>query len=302
MISAERLRVVAIPLALVAFASNSLLCRRALGTGVIDPGAFTLIRLLSGALTLALLARGQRTESRAGEPGPWAGAAALFFYAAAFSFAYVRLPAGVGALVLFAATQATMIGWGIHRGDRPGGREWLGILIAFGGLVGLAAPGRTAPDGVGVGLMLVAGAAWGAYSLLGRSAPNAIVSNARAFARAVIPAALVALLPGTAHTLSSEGVLLAVISGAVTSGIGYSLWYAALPHLTRSRAAAIQLMVPVIAAGAGVVFLGEAVTWRLAVAGVVILAGVTLARPVSARPVFRTAEALRKTGREEGMS
>ena len=292
MISAERLRVVAVPLALVAFASNSLLCRRALGMGAIDPGAFTLIRLLSGALTLALLARGQRTQSHAGEPRPWAGAIALFLYAAAFSFAYVRIPAGVGALVLFAATQVTMIGWGIYRGDRPGNRESLGIGVALAGLVGLAAPGRTAPDGVGVALMVAAGAAWGVYSLLGRSAPNAIVANASAFARAVIPAALVTRLPWTAHTVSSKGILLAVVSGALASGIGYSLWYTALPRLTRSHAAAIQLTVPVIAAGAGVVLLGEAMTVRLAVAGVVILSGVALARPV-----FRTAGALRKTGR-----
>ena len=296
MVLVERFRVAAVLLALVAFASNSLLCRRALGTGAIDPGAFTLIRLLSGALTLALLVPGQKTESRAGELAPWVGASALFLYAASFSFAYVRLPAGVGALVLFAATQATMIGWGIHRGDRPGGRESLGIVVALGGLIGLAAPGRTAPDGVGVALMLVSGAAWGAYSLLGRSAPNAILANASAFARAAIPATLLAILPGTAHTLSSAGVLLAVVSGAVTSGIGYSLWYAALPHLSRSSAAAIQLTVPVIAAVAGVLLLGEAMTLRLAVAGVVILGGVALARPV-----FRTAESLRKTGRAEGM-
>ena len=280
MVSVDRLRLLAVPLALVAFASNSLLCRRALGTGVIDPGAFTLIRLLSGALTLALLVRGQRTESRAGEPGPWAGAAALFLYAAAFSYAYVRLPAGVGALVLFAATQATMIGWGIHRGDRPGVRESLGIVIALGGLVGLAAPGRTAPDGVGVALMVVAGTAWGGYSLLGQSTPNAIVANAGAFARAVVPAVLLVLLAGTAQTRTKEGVLLAIVSGAVTSGLGYALWYTALPHLTRTRAAAIQLTVPVIAAVAGVVLLGEAMTARVAVAGAVILAGVGLARPV----------------------
>ena len=291
---AQRFRIAAVPLALVAFASNSLLCRRALGTGAIDPGAFTLIRLLSGALALALLAPGQKAESRAGERAPWAGAAALFLYAASFSFAYVRLPAGVGALVLFAATQATMIGWGIHRGDRPGGRESLGIVVALGGLVGLAAPARTAPDGVGVALMLVAGAAWGAYSLLGRSAPDPIVSNASAFARAAIPAALLAILPWTAHTLSIAGVLLAVVSGAVTSGIGYSLWYAALPHLSRSSAAAIQLTVPVITAVAGVLLLGEAMTLRLAVAGVVILGGVALARPV-----FRAAQA-REAARPRG--
>ena len=278
-----------VPLALVAFAGNSLLCRRALGTGAIDPGAFTLIRLLSGALTLALLARGRRTNDPPREIGQWPGAVGLFLYAAAFSFAYVRLPAGVGALVLFAATQVTMIGWGIHRGDRLGGWESFGIVVALAGLVGLAAPGHSAPDGVGVVLMVVAGMAWGAYSLLGRSATNAIGANASAFARAVVPAVLLVLAPWTSHTLTSEGVLLAVVSGAVTSGLGYALWYTALPHLTRTHAAAIQLTVPVIAAVAGVLLLGEAMTARLAVAGAVILAGV-------ATSVFRTARTVVEDG------
>lgn len=274
--SKSRLRTAAIPLALVAFAANSLLCRRALGTDAIDPATFTLVRLLSGALTLALLARGQRATGPGDEVGSWARAAALFLYAALFSFAYVRIPAGVGALVLFGATQATMIGWGIFRGERPAALEWLGVVIALGGLAGLATPGRTAPDGLGVGLMVAAGAAWGAYSLLGRGAPDPVVSNARAFARAVIPAALVLLLPASAHVVSSTGVVLALVSGSLTSGIGYSLWYAALPLLSGTRAAVVQLTVPVLAALAGVVLLGEAVTLRLAIAGLVILGGVTL--------------------------
>ncbi len=266
-----------VPLALVAFASNSILCRRALGTGAIDPATFTLVRLVSGALTLALLARHPPPGSRGREPGPWAGGLALFGYAVAFSFAYVRLPAGVGALVLFAATQATMVGWGVSRGDRPGGLEGLGIVIALAGLAGLAAPGRTSPDALGVALMVAAGASWGAYSLLGWSANDPIASNARAFVRAVVPATVVALLPLGGRVVSSVGVLLAVASGALASGIGYSLWYAALPYLSRTRAAAVQLTVPVIAAVAGIVLLGEAPTLRLAVAAAVILGGVALA-------------------------
>lgn len=276
MTSAHR-RLAFVPLALVAFASNSILCRRALGPGAIDPATFTLVRLVSGALTLALLAHRPEPGSDQTKPSPWAGGLALFGYAVAFSFAYVRLPAGVGALVLFAATQATMVGWGIFRGDRPGSREAFGIVIALAGLAGLAAPGRTSPDPVGVVLMVIAGASWGAYSLLGRSANDPIASNARAFVRAVTPAAVVALLPLGGRVVSSVGVLLAGVSGSLASGIGYSLWYAALPHLSRTRAAAVQLTVPVIAAVAGIVLLGEAPTLRLAVAGVVILGGVALA-------------------------
>lgn len=275
MTSAKRAQPVIVALALVAFAGNSLLCRRALGTGAIDPAGFTLVRLLSGALTLALLARGRPSPNRAAPSAAWAGACALVLYAACFSFAYVRLPAGVGALVLFAATQATMIGWGFHRGDRLGSREALGIVIALLGLVGLAAPGRTAPDGVGLGLMLMAGVAWGTYSLLGRGQGDPIVTNARAFAWAVGPAAILALVSST-QIPSMTGLLLAVVSGALASGIGYSLWYTALPHLSRTRAAVLQLTVPVLAAVAGVVWLGEVPTLRLAAAGVVILGGVAL--------------------------
>ncbi|HVQ31156.1 MAG TPA: DMT family transporter [Vicinamibacteria bacterium] len=274
-------------LALVGFAGNSLLCRFALGAGAIDPAAFTLVRLSSGALTLALLARGRGSAVSPAQPrGSWAGASALALYAVCFSFAYVRLPAGVGALVLFAVTQATMIGWGMHRGDRPGARESLGIAVALAGLVGLAAPGRTAPDAEGVALMAVAGVGWGSYSLLGRNAGDPLVSNARAFARAAVPAALVALLLSTGP-LSPTGVVLAAVSGALASGIGYSLWYAALPHLSRTRAAALQLTVPVLAAVAGVVLLGEALTLRLVTAGAVILGGVALSvlgAPSSSRP------------------
>jgi drug/metabolite transporter (DMT)-like permease len=270
----------------VGFAGNSLLCRLALGAGAIDPAAFTLVRLSSGALALALLARGRGSASPAQERGSWATASALALYATCFSFAYVRLPAGVGALVLFAVTQATMIGWGMHRGDRPGARESFGIAVALAGLAGLAAPGRTAPDAVGVALMAVAGVGWGSYSLLGRNADDPIVSNARAFARAVVPAAIVALLLSTG-ALSAAGFALAAVSGALASGIGYSLWYAALPHLSRTRAAALQLTVPVLAAGAGLVLLGEPLTLRLVVAGAVILGGVALSvlgGPSSARP------------------
>src|SRR5215510_3752705 len=270
----NRERTAAVPLALLAFASNSLLCRRALGSGAIDPGSFTLVRLASGAFALALLARGKNAAP--GAPR-LQGALALFAYAAAFSFAYVRIPAGVGAFVLFAATQATMIGWGMVRGERPGGLEAVGMVVALLGLAGLGLPGSTAPDAWGVALMLGAGVAWGAYSLLGRTGQDPIVTNARAFAWSVVPASVVLLLsPGT-RIASPSGVVMAVISGAVTSGLGYSLWYAALPSMSATRAAVVQLIVPVLAAVAGVVLLGEHPTVRLAVAGAVILGGVALA-------------------------
>jgi drug/metabolite transporter (DMT)-like permease len=264
-------------LALVGFAANSILCRGALGRGTLDPTTFTLVRLGCGAVTLALVVghrRGQRTT--ASGPRRSAGTFALFAYAACFSFSYVRIDAGVGALVLFAVTQATMIGWGLVRGERPGPLEWCGIALALTGIAGLAAPGAAAPDPVGLALMALAGGAWGVYSLLGRGAPDPLDSNAHAFAAALAPAALLLLLPGRLHW-TGGGLLLAATSGALASGLGYSLWYAALPQLSRTRAAALQLAVPVIAAAAGVVLLGEPVTRRLALAGAVILGGVALA-------------------------
>ena len=274
MFSTKRLQVAAIPLALIAFASNSLLCRRALRSGAIDPGSFTLVRLASGAVALALLAR---TERAAPSARRWSGALALFVYAAAFSFAYVRIPAGVGALALFGATQATMMAWGLARGELLGGHETVGVVVALLGLAVLAAPGLSAPDTLGVVLMLGAGVAWGAYSLLGRSGNDPIATNARAFAWAVAPAALLVAVPGTERTLSTSGVALAVVYGALTSGVGYSLWYAALPLLSPTRAAVVQLTVPVLAAVAGVVLLGEPPSFRLAASGLVILGGVGLA-------------------------
>ena len=263
--------------ALVAFAGNSLLCRGALGAGAIDPASFSLVRLACGALTLALLVRTRRSRTGPAPARPWAGALALALYAVAFSFAYVRLDAGTGALVLFAVTQATMIGWGIRRGERPGPLEWLGIAVALAGLAGLAAPGRAAPDPASVGLMAAAGVGWGVYSLLGRGAADPLGANAAAFARATLPAALLALPVLADRAWTARGLLLAALSGAVASGLGYSVWYVALPHLSRTRAAAVQLAVPVLAAAAGVALLGEKATLRLVAAGSLILGGVALA-------------------------
>lgn len=205
--------------ALIGFAANSLLCRMALRPGLIDAASFTGIRLLSGAVVLALLVRA-RGEAMGG--GGWISAVALFAYAAAFSFAYLRIEAGAGALILFGSVQITMVGWGWVRGERPRVLEWVGLAVAFGGLAVLTVPGAASPDLVGAGLMAAAGVAWGAYSLRGRSSQRPLAATAGNFARAV-PAAAVLAVAASSH-VSLQGALLAVASGAVASGIGYSLW------------------------------------------------------------------------------
>lgn len=265
--------------ALVCFAANSLLCRLALARGAIDPAGFTGLRMASGALVLGLIAL-RRSGARPAPGWSWLSAAALFAYAAPFSYAYVSLGAGVGALVLFGVVQATMIGWGLARGDRPGPLLWLGLLTALAGLIGLAAPGARAPDPVGLAAMAVAGAAWGIYSLRGRtSGVDPVVANAAAFARTVPVAAALVAGAAAASRLSGtpRGALLAVASGAIASGGGYALWYAALRGLTVARAAVLQLLVPVLAAAGGVLLLGEVASLRLVLAGAAILGGVALA-------------------------
>jgi drug/metabolite transporter (DMT)-like permease len=271
-----RMRVVlATAAALLAFAANSLLCRAALGGGAADAASFTLVRLASGAAVLLLLSRG----AGGARGGSWPSAAALFAYAAGFSFAYLSLSAGVGALLLFGAVQVTMIGTGIARGERPPATVWAGLAVALGGLVYLSLRGARVPSPGGTALMLSAGAAWGIYSLRGRKSGPPLLATADNFRRAAPLSALlwvVVALAGKLH-LSGVGALLAFTSGAVTSGLGYVAWYAALPHLTAARAAVLQLSVPVIAAAGGVVLLGEVLTARLVIAGTAILAGIALA-------------------------
>jgi drug/metabolite transporter (DMT)-like permease len=260
---------------LIGFAANSLLCRAALGSGHADAATFTGIRLLSGALALALLARlGPRAAFRAGR---WPSAAALFVYAAAFSLAYVRIGVAVGALLAFGAVQATMIAWALRTGERPGPAEWLGIVLAAGGVAILFAHRVSAPDPLGAAMMITAGVAWGVYSLIGRFAVRPLQTTAGNFARALpFTVALSLLSPGHIQ-VTPRGALLAALSGAIASGVGYSLWYAALPALTATRAAVVQLSVPVLAAAGGVVFLGESLTLRLACSATAILGGVSLA-------------------------
>lgn len=268
-------RIVALTsLAMLAFASNSLLCRVALNHTSIDAASFTSIRLVSGAVMLWLVVRINRS-SQAGR-GNWRSAVALFAYAAGFSFAYVSLPAATGALLLFGAVQATMIGHGIWVGERLLGLQLVGLVLALGGLVGLLLPGLSAPPLLGSLLMLGAGIAWGIYSLRGKGAGDPAKVTAGNFLRAVPIAAILNVLMHDSASLDSAGFWYAVSSGALASGIGYAIWYTALPALKATTAATVQLSVPVIAALGGILLLGEPVTLRLVLASVAILGGIAL--------------------------
>ncbi len=261
---------------MIAFAANSVLCRYALGAPDIDAASFTAIRLGSGALALLIILRFTEKSTQHEESGSWTSAAALFAYAVLFSFAYLRLAAGTGSLILFAMVQTTMITWAIVQGERPRAPQWLGLAAALGGLLYLVAPGLSAPPIAGSLMMGGAGVAWGVYSLRGRQARDPAVVTTGNFVRAAPLAMLcLALLYKQFHA-SPRGIVLAIASGALASGVGYIMWYAALKHLSATRAASVQLTVPVITALAGLVFLAEPVTLRLAVATVLILGGVGL--------------------------
>lgn len=266
-------------LAMLAFAGNSLLCRMALTDTAIDPATFTLVRMLSGAIALWLIVRlraGPRVQG-----GSWASALALFTYAAGFSFAYVGLSAGTGALLLFGAVQTTMILAGLWKGERLGGWQIIGLGAALGGVVALLLPGLSAPPLSSAALMILAGIAWGAYSLRGKGAGDPLVATTGNFLR-TIP--FVVVLSAASLTLAhtdAEGIAFAIASGALTSGVGYAIWYSALRGLNATSAATVQLSVPVIAAVGGVALLGEPVSLRLLGASVAILGGIGL---VIARP------------------
>lgn len=261
-------------LALLAFAGNSLLCRAALQHTPIDPASFTTIRLIAGALTLWLLV--QFTRRAATGRGSWPSALALFAYAAAFSFAYVSLPTGTGALLLFGSVQTGMIGWGLVKGERFSFVQWLGLALALAGLVGLLLPGLSAPPLGAALLMITAGLAWAVYSLRGKGAGDALRVTAGNFVRTVPVALGMSLLFMGSAQVDAAGALYAIASGAITSGIGYAIWYAALPHLKATSAATLQLSVPVIAAVGGIVWLGEPLTLRLLLASLAILGGIAL--------------------------
>ena len=261
-------------LAMTAFAGNSLLCRAALIHTSIDAASFTTIRLISGALVLWLVVR-IRQDAPAGA-GSWLSAIALFVYAGGFSFAYISLPAATGALLLFGAIQATMIGYGIWSGERLFKPQLVGLFLAFGGLIGLLLPGLSAPPLHGSVLMLGAGVAWGIYSLRGKGVGDPTRVTTGNFLRAVPITVAMSLFMLGGLSLDTPGSWYAVSSGALTSGMGYAIWYTALPALKATSAATVQLSVPVIVALGGIIILGEPMTVRLVVASVAILGGVAL--------------------------
>jgi drug/metabolite transporter (DMT)-like permease len=261
-------------LAMLAFAGNSLLCRLALKETGIDAASFTFIRLLSGAVALWLIVKARRVSWR--EAGNWPSALALFAYAGAFSFAYISLSAGTGALLLFGAVQATMILWGWRRGERLGLIQLVGLALALCGLVALLFPGLSAPPLGGSILMLGAGVAWGIYSLRGRAAGDPVTATAGNFLRAVPFAAILSLALLARSRLDWAGVGYAIISGAIASGVGYVTWYTALPGLKAASAAAVQLSVPVLAAAGGILLLGEPITLRFFFASMAVLGGIAL--------------------------
>ena len=262
--------------AMVAFASNSFLNRLALGQGTIDAASYTTIRLASGALMLLLLAVLQRKNGQPILRGSWLSAALLFLYALSFSFAYLNLSTGTGALILFGSVQVTMILVALKNGEGPLALEWTGLFLALGGLVYLVFPGLTAPSPLGSASMTLAGIAWGFYTLRGRGSQNPLADTAGNFLYAVPMILFIRLISLGDVRISMNGVLFAAISGALASGLGYVVWYAALRGLTTTRAATVQLSVPVLAAWSGVVFLSENVSIRLLLAGALILGGIGL--------------------------
>ncbi|UKI09509.1 MULTISPECIES: DMT family transporter [Variovorax] len=264
-------------LAMLAFAANSLLCRLALQHKGIDAASFGSIRLVAGALMLGLIVRLRARPLASPARADWLAAVMLFGYVAFFSFAYLSLSAGTGALILFGAVQLTMFGVGLRSGgERFGLLAWLGFVLAVGGLVYLVSPGIAAPPLLGAVSMAVAGVAWGVYSLRGRGVADPLAATARNFVRAVPLALGLSLIFAASARVDATGLVLAVVSGALTSGLGYAVWYAALGGLTAMRAATVQLSVPLLAAFGGVLFLSESITPRLAAASVAILGGIAL--------------------------
>ena len=268
---------------MLAFAGNSLLCRAALRTGSIDAASFTAIRLATGAAVLALIVIARRSSVRS--EGTWISAGALAAYAVAFSYAYLRIGAAAGALILFGSVQLTMIVGGLVRGERPTLMQWLGWIVALAGLVVINAPRLDSPPPLGAALMVVAGIAWGVYSLRGRGIAKPLVATAGNFLRSVPIALVLVGIAFAAHGHASpKGVALAAASGGIASGIGYSLWYAAVPSLGAHRAAVVQLSVPVITALAAVGLLGETLRPTLLAGGGAIVGGLALALIASREP------------------
>ena len=262
--SAGSLRVAGLTvLALVAFAGNSVLCRLALSDSSIDAASFTTVRLVSGAIALLIILSATSRGARPGSYGSWMSAAMLFLYAACFSFAYISLDTGVGALILFGMVQATMVAGALMAGDRPTVAEWIGWLLAIAGFVYLVSPGLTAPSPGGSALMAIAGIAWGVYSLRGRNESFALAGTTYNFVRSVPLVLVVSAFSLQDLHLTTNGVVLAILSGAITSGVGYAVWYTALQSISSMQAAMVQLSVPVQAAGGGILLLSESGLIRL---------------------------------------
>ena len=259
---------------MIAFASNSLLCRLALKQTSIDAASFTFIRIFSGAIALWLIMNMRQRVNRAPLQGNWLSALALFAYAAAFSFAYITLSAATGALLLFGAVQAMMILWGVRKGEPLHLRQLFGLTLALAGLVALLLPGLSAPPLGGAILMLGAGVAWGIYSLRGRGTSDAISATAGNFLRAVPFAVVLSMAFIPRMRVDAAGVTCAILSGAIASGVGYVIWYTALPGLKAASAASVQLAVPVLTAAGGILLLGEPLTARFLLASIAVLGGI----------------------------
>lgn len=261
-------------LALIAFAGNSILCRLALGERAIDAASFTSIRLLSGIVMLVVILKLVQGEKSTRSTGSWKASLFLFFYAATFSFAYVSLETGVGALILFASVQITMILVGILSGNKLQRVEWCGVFIAFSGFVYLVMPSLATPSLMGFILMSISGIAWGLYSLNGKGAKDPLSDTAYNFIRTLPFVIVLSAIAFQDASLSQHGVFLAILSGAITSGAGYTIWYIALKGLSVAQAAVVQLLVPVIAAIGGVLFANELMSFRLILSFIVILGGI----------------------------
>ena len=263
-------------LALIAFAANSVLCRLALGNEAIDAASFTVIRLLSGAIVLFLIIRFTQKNTELSTNGSWIASLMLFLYAITFSYAYISLDTGTGALILFGSVQITMILLSLISVTRLHYTEWAGVIIAFTGFVYLILPGVTTPSTVGFLLMAAAGVAWGIYTLKGRGSQNPLMDTAYNFFRTIPLVILLTIITISHANYSSEGVLLALLSGGITSGIGYTIWYIALGGLSATQETVLQLLVPVIAALGGVLFVSETITVRLTISAAMVIGGILM--------------------------
>jgi drug/metabolite transporter (DMT)-like permease len=280
-------------LALIAFATNSVLGRLALSGKTIDAASFTEIRLLSGALILFLILQFDSKKNNSSSKGSWFASLMLFLYAATFSFAYITLDTGTGALILFGAVQITMILISFFTGNKLHPTEWVGITIAFIGFVYLVLPGISAPSLTGFILMTIAGIAWGIYTLKGKDSANPLSDTTYNFMRSLPLVLILALLRFQSADISSKGVVLAILSGGITSGIGYTIWYSALRRLSITQAAVVQSSVPVIAALGGVLFVAEKISLRLLISSFLILGGILIV--VLGKYYFTTLRAKIKT-------